>query len=371
MEELNAVKGEKASLASALENEKGKNASLAEKLSILNEENNYLARTLEEKSSLEPEVQRLKKALATAENDRASLSERLHKAQQGLAQAQQQGDREEDRQAQTALAEVQRAYDALVAQHDKTRSLLHKAQQERDDLETRLSDSLQANQKLRAQMGLYRTINAANRNDTGPNTPIASRPASQAAFPSHMPESSGSSSQIVDLSRLLSYSHGDDDIHRSSSVTSQLSALSPASVSRSHSIVDGMVSNPSHSQSQMEKAQELLAAHKQIRHLRELLKEAEGNIMRLEEQQGVLKEEVRRLERNQKREQGINLEYLKNILFKFLEAEQENERRPLLLVFAQMLQFSPEEMSKLTGAQDRYENRLKQPQGWGPRGGWF
>jgi hypothetical protein len=52
----------------------------------------------------------------------------------------------------------------------------------------------------------------------------------------------------------------------------------------------------------------------------------------LESQVEVLKEEIRRLERNQKRYDGINLEYLKNIMVSFLEAENEKDRKPLLQV---------------------------------------
>ena len=45
--------------------------------------------------------------------------------------------------------------------------------------------------------------------------------------------------------------------------------------------------------------------------------ESEGTVMRLTEQNKLLKEEVRRLERNQAREQHMaNMEYLKNIVFK-------------------------------------------------------
>ena len=49
----------------------------------------------------------------------------------------------------------------------------------------------------------------------------------------------------------------------------------------------------------------------------QLLNESEATIMRLTEQAKILKEEIRRLERNQARENAIsNMEYLKNIVFK-------------------------------------------------------
>ena len=80
------------------------------------------------------------------------------------------------------------------------------------------------------------------------------------------------------------------------------------------------------------KVAELLASQKQMTHLRELVAESESHVERLETQVSVLKEEIRRLERNQKRYEGINLEYLKNIMVSFLDAEHEKDRRPLLQV---------------------------------------
>lgn len=49
--------------------------------------------------------------------------------------------------------------------------------------------------------------------------------------------------------------------------------------------------------------------------LLQLSSENEATVMRLEEQAKILKEEIRRLERNQQREkEAANMEYLKNIL---------------------------------------------------------
>ena len=54
----------------------------------------------------------------------------------------------------------------------------------------------------------------------------------------------------------------------------------------------------------------------QLEHLSELLNESELNNNRLSEQINLLKEEIRRLERNQEREKSIsNMEYLKNVVF--------------------------------------------------------
>ena len=49
----------------------------------------------------------------------------------------------------------------------------------------------------------------------------------------------------------------------------------------------------------------------------QLLNDNETTVMRLTEQAKILKEEIRRMERNQKREEETsNMEYLKNILLK-------------------------------------------------------
>ena len=51
----------------------------------------------------------------------------------------------------------------------------------------------------------------------------------------------------------------------------------------------------------------------------QLMNESEADVMRLTEQVKILKEEIRRLERNTERERETqNLEYLKNILIKVL-----------------------------------------------------
>jgi len=54
----------------------------------------------------------------------------------------------------------------------------------------------------------------------------------------------------------------------------------------------------------------------------QLLNESEATVLRLTEQASVLKGEIRRLERNQERENAIsNMEYLKNIVYKVCRSE--------------------------------------------------
>ena len=63
----------------------------------------------------------------------------------------------------------------------------------------------------------------------------------------------------------------------------------------------------------------LETAQKRIEHLTELMNESEATVLRLTEQARVLKEEIRRQERNAERNQHVEkAEYLKNIILKVL-----------------------------------------------------
>ena len=83
----------------------------------------------------------------------------------------------------------------------------------------------------------------------------------------------------------------------------------------------------------------------------ELLNESELNNQRLNEQVTLLKDEIRRIERNMDRAESIsNLEYLKNIILKFLVFKSPPERLQLIPVLVTMLKLSPEEQFQLVRA---------------------
>ena len=91
--------------------------------------------------------------------------------------------------------------------------------------------------------------------------------------------------------------------------------------------------------------QQLKVAGKKMEHLTELLHESEASSLRLGEQTKLLKEEIRRLERNQQREESVaNMEYLKNVVLKFLQGKVE-ERTNLVPVIKRLLQLSPQEVA--------------------------
>ncbi|XP_067941826.1 GRIP and coiled-coil domain-containing protein 1-like [Watersipora subatra] len=91
---------------------------------------------------------------------------------------------------------------------------------------------------------------------------------------------------------------------------------------------------------------ELSAIRKQKRDLEAALHELQASISVKEEQYedqiAVLKEEVRRLDRSQSRE-GINLEYLKNIVYKYMTASEPVGKQAIFNAIATILHFSPQE----------------------------
>ncbi|XP_062910118.1 GRIP and coiled-coil domain-containing protein 2 [Mobula hypostoma] len=112
-------------------------------------------------------------------------------------------------------------------------------------------------------------------------------------------------------------------------------------------------------------AQKLNTATKSIDHLSGLLRDTEATNAMLMEQITLLKSEVRRLERNQEREKSIaNLEYLKNVMLKFIFLNAGSEKQGLLPVIDTMLQLSPEEKSKLAAVAQGEEESTSRSSGW-------
>ncbi|KAM7407655.1 hypothetical protein PAMA_003406 [Pampus argenteus] len=115
-----------------------------------------------------------------------------------------------------------------------------------------------------------------------------------------------------------------------------------------------------------ELSQKLNTATRSMEHMNTLLHETEATNAVLMEQITLLKNEVRRLERNHEREKSVaNLEYLKNVLLQFIFLQSGSERQALLPVIHTMLQLSPEEKSKLAAiAQGEDEAAGSRGSGW-------
>ncbi|XP_063933976.1 GRIP and coiled-coil domain-containing protein 1-like [Zophobas morio] len=102
-----------------------------------------------------------------------------------------------------------------------------------------------------------------------------------------------------------------------------------------------------------------------LEHVSSLLEDSNELVRKHEDQNIVLKKEIRRLEENNCRKERFNYEYLKNILYSFLDAKTPEERKPLLLVFGQMLLFSAEEMARLLERYNLFEEANKnEGNGW-------
>ncbi|CAG8768223.1 29225_t:CDS:2, partial [Racocetra persica] len=82
-----------------------------------------------------------------------------------------------------------------------------------------------------------------------------------------------------------------------------------------------------------------------LKHMAEMLNESESQVQKLLEQEKFLKEEIRKLDRLEKR-QNLNVEYLKNVVLKFFETNPM-DREPLVPVISTILQLSPEETTSL------------------------
>jgi len=119
---------------------------------------------------------------------------------------------------------------------------------------------------------------------------------------------------------------------------------------------------------------DLHAAKQQIAHLAELLTDSESMIDRLQEQSQVLKGEIRRQENLVARADGANLEYLKNVVLKFITAVDEREQ--LIPVFGMLLHFTQDELKDATKkfkVLAAMQQRQMQGAGTGPGadGSWF
>ncbi|XP_055803200.1 protein GRIP [Solanum dulcamara] len=93
---------------------------------------------------------------------------------------------------------------------------------------------------------------------------------------------------------------------------------------------------------QAQREEELAQSQRYILALQEEIEELERENRLHSQQEAKLKEELRNMDRSQKRE-GVDLTYLKNVILKLLET---GEVEALLPVVAMLLQFSPEEMRK-------------------------
>uniref|UniRef100_F6PH58 GRIP domain-containing protein n=1 Tax=Ciona intestinalis TaxID=7719 RepID=F6PH58_CIOIN len=110
------------------------------------------------------------------------------------------------------------------------------------------------------------------------------------------------------------------------------------------------------------------AQSKQLEHLSEVASENEATTARLIDQNQVLKDEIRRLEKNQERQASVsNLEYLKNVIYKFATLPPCDEKQHLLPVLDTMLKLTAEEKLTLQtiALGDNTVTESQEASGWG------
>jgi len=82
---------------------------------------------------------------------------------------------------------------------------------------------------------------------------------------------------------------------------------------------------------------------KQVQNLMDLLNESERNVRELTKKESNLKEELDKMNRDEKRT-TVNMEYLKNVVLRFLES---NEKEKLVPVITNLLQLDSKEIERL------------------------
>ncbi|XP_076807663.1 uncharacterized protein LOC143450828 [Clavelina lepadiformis] len=107
------------------------------------------------------------------------------------------------------------------------------------------------------------------------------------------------------------------------------------------------------------------AQSKQLEHTTEVARENESTALRLADQNKVLKEEIRRLEKNQERDTSVsNMEYLKNVVYKFVTLPPCDERVHLVPVIDMMLKLNPDEKKTLHTLALGEESLEESSSGW-------
>lgn len=105
-----------------------------------------------------------------------------------------------------------------------------------------------------------------------------------------------------------------------------------------------------YAQQQARRDAESVAIRRQKNELEASLRDAELRGEKLIDQTNVLKEEIRKLERDRSRE-SANLEYLKNIVLRFMMSTSYSVKQQMITAIATVLEFSPKELSQVRKVQ--------------------
>lgn len=105
-----------------------------------------------------------------------------------------------------------------------------------------------------------------------------------------------------------------------------------------------------YAQQQARREAESTAIRRQSNELEVALRDAEIRGDKLMDQANLLKEEIRKLERDRSRE-SANLEYLKNIVLRFMMSTSYSVKQQMITAIATILEFSPKELSQVRKVQ--------------------
>ena len=108
-------------------------------------------------------------------------------------------------------------------------------------------------------------------------------------------------------------------------------------------------------------------AEKQISHMAALLAESEAHNSRLDKLTEVLKEEIRTYQRSEERHKHIeNLEYVKNVILKFITLTGPGEKAALVPVLKTILRLKQEEVAQVEElVRKEGEIATGEPESWG------
>lgn len=105
-----------------------------------------------------------------------------------------------------------------------------------------------------------------------------------------------------------------------------------------------------YAQQQARREAESTAIRRQKNELEAALRDSELRGDKLMDQANVLKEEIRKLERDRSRE-SANMEYLKNIVLRFMLSTSYSVKQQMITAIATILQFSPRELNQVRKVQ--------------------
>lgn len=173
---------------------------------------------------------------------------------------------------------------------------------------------------------------------------------------SRSPSSSPSAENVAKTRQVFSYPRKFVEVSSGSQATldSPQSSDADAAVHQLLSKPSGVSNSEStlvhYAQQQARREAESVAIRRQKNELEASLRDAELRGEKLIDQTNVLKEEIRKLERDRSRE-SANLEYLKNIVLRFMMSTSYSVKQQMITAIATVLEFSPKELSQVRKVQ--------------------